>query len=104
MLKICYILGNGNSESESAIIKPTYKKRKSNPNIQSTSSKKNKDNAQVDNSGSDSDSVMVSYKSKKSAMPAGPSDQGATAILVCIIFVFILPAGNWFAKLVMVGW
>lgn len=34
---------------------------------------------------SDSDEVVMSYKSKRSAMPDGPSDQGATSILVSIV-------------------
>lgn len=34
----------------------------------------------VDDSSED-DSVTVSYKSNRTALPAGPSDQGATAIL-----------------------
>lgn len=33
------------------------------------------------NDSSEDDSVTVSYKSNRTAMPAGPSDQGATAIL-----------------------
>lgn len=35
-----------------------------------------------DASSSEEEVVSVSYKSKKSAMPEGPQDQGATAILV----------------------
>lgn len=34
----------------------------------------------VDNNSED-DSITVSYKSNRTALPAGPSDQGATAIL-----------------------
>lgn len=34
----------------------------------------------VDDSSED-DSVTVSYKSSRTALPAGPNDQGATAIL-----------------------
>jgi len=37
-------------------------------------------NCDVDDSSED-DNVTVSYKSNRTALPAGPSDQGATAIL-----------------------
>lgn len=39
-----------------------------------------KTNCDVDDNSED-DSVTVSYKSNRTALPAGPSDQGATAIL-----------------------
>lgn len=38
-----------------------------------------------DDSSSSGEDVMVSYKSKRSAMPAGSSDQNATATLVNIL-------------------
>lgn len=47
-------------------------------------------------SSSEEEVVSVSYKSKKSAMPDGPQDQGATAILVgfncsvCLQYIFML--------------
>lgn len=39
-----------------------------------------KTSCDVDDSSED-DSITVSYKSNRTALPAGPSDQGATAIL-----------------------
>lgn len=70
------------------MIRPSKKKHRVNPNIQSTSTRKHKDTGAESTktkSDSDSDSVTVSYKSKRMAMPAGPSDQGATSKLVGII-------------------
>lgn len=77
---------NNSSENEasgSVVVKADDKKRY-NPNYHSsTASKRNKKK-----NGSDSDSnaekssdedVVVSYKSKRSALPEGPRDQGATA-------------------------
>lgn len=49
--------------------------------ILQTNTKKLKDQRHIDNNSSDDESVTVSYKSSKTPMPAGPSDQGATAIL-----------------------
>lgn len=46
--------------------------------MQSSSKAKDKKDLDV----SDEEAVGVSYKSNKSAMPDGPTDQGATAILV----------------------
>lgn len=34
-----------------------------------------------DDDNSEDDNITVSYKSNRTALPAGPSDQGATAIL-----------------------
>lgn len=63
-------------------MKRSEKKRKMNPNVQSTSKKmKNVKVDMSDDSSNDSDSVMVSYKSSKTAMSSGPSDQGATSTL-----------------------
>lgn len=46
-----------------------------------TSTKKYQEKTTHDNDDSEEDSVTVSYKSNRTALPAGPSDQGATAIL-----------------------
>lgn len=56
-------------------------KIKSNPNVQTTSRKKHSTN-DSSNSETDEKIVGVSYKSNRSAAPAGPADQGATAVLV----------------------
>lgn len=64
------------------MVRPTKRKSKVNPNIQMTSRLEKKQKTTT-NSGSDSDDITVSYKSKRSAMPEGPQDQGATAVLVC---------------------
>ncbi|XP_058464360.1 E3 ubiquitin-protein ligase RNF113A [Malaya genurostris] len=71
-----------NDEAESAIIIGQERKRKANPNVQSTSSLKSRRKATENCSDSDtSDEVGVSYKSNRSAAPTGPQDQGATAEL-----------------------
>lgn len=73
-------------EPESAVIINQDKRRKANPNVQSTSSLKQHRKA-TQNASSESDSddedrtVGVSYKSNRNAAPAGPHDQGATAEL-----------------------
>lgn len=54
-------------------------KIKSNPNIQTTSRKKQNDSS---NSETEESAVGVSYRSNRSAAPAGPADQGATAVIV----------------------
>jgi len=70
------------SENEDAttVVRPNRRKSKINPNVQRSSRLEKKQKADA-SSGSDSDEVMVSYKSKRSAMPEGPQDQGATATL-----------------------
>lgn len=50
--------------------------------ILQTNTKRLKDQQKdIDNDSSEEESVTVSYKSSRTPMPAGPSDQGATAIL-----------------------
>lgn len=47
-----------------------------------TNTRKLKDQQQkINNDSSEEESITVSYKSSRTPMPAGPSDQGATAIL-----------------------
>lgn len=47
-----------------------------------TNTKRLKDQEKdIDNDTSEDESITVSYKSTRTPMPAGPSDQGATAIL-----------------------
>lgn len=72
------------NEDHPTIVRPNKRKFKVNPNIQRSSRLEKKHKTQDVNGssgGSDSDDVMVSYKSKRSAMPDGPQDQGATATL-----------------------
>jgi RING finger protein 113A len=67
--------------SGSVVVKPEDKKRY-NPNYHSsTASKKNRkrNDSDSDAEKSSDDDIVVSYKSKRSAMPEGPRDQGATA-------------------------
>ncbi|KAH1001192.1 E3 ubiquitin-protein ligase RNF113A [Dendroctonus ponderosae] len=70
-------------EEQPAVVRRMKRKAKINPNIQRTGKqeKRQKADQEIDGSGSDSDEVMVSYKSNRSAMPSGPQDQGATAVL-----------------------
>jgi len=71
--------GDDSSEDETTVVK---KERKQNRNlmVQSTNMKKQQEKTSYNDSSED-DSLTVSYKSNRTAMPAGPSDQGATAIL-----------------------
>ncbi|XP_030756349.1 E3 ubiquitin-protein ligase RNF113A [Sitophilus oryzae] len=70
-------------DEKPAVVRSNKRKFKVNPNIQQSTrlEKKLKAEANETDSGSDSDSVLISYKSNKSAMPRGPQDQGATATL-----------------------
>lgn len=70
------------SDNETVVVKNDA--RKFNPNKQSTAAmkKKKKQENEGHSSGSnDEDKITVTYKSKKTAMPEGPRDQGATAEL-----------------------
>lgn len=74
---------SSDEEATSSVVRPTKRKAKNNPNVHCT--KRLIKRTTADGSGSSSSEeevVSVSYKSKKSAMPEGPQDQGATAILV----------------------
>lgn len=70
-------------ETQSAVVRAESRRRKINPNFQSTKSaklKRQKKESGSSDSESSEDDVGVTYKSKRTAGPAGPSDQGATAI------------------------
>ncbi|CAG9834854.1 unnamed protein product [Diabrotica balteata] len=68
------------NEQKEQIVKHSKRKIKSNPNIQSTSNTQNRErNREKESSSSSDEDFRVNYKSNKSAMSAGPSDQGATA-------------------------
>ncbi|XP_058837732.1 E3 ubiquitin-protein ligase RNF113A [Topomyia yanbarensis] len=72
------------AETESNVVINHERKRKANPNVQSTSALKSRRKTAGVSSDSDtdvSDDIGVKYKSKRSAVPAGPQDQGATAEL-----------------------
>lgn len=76
---------SGNDESGSVVVKPDDKK-KYNPNYHSSTANKKAKKRDSDDSGSDADKssgddIVVTYKSKRSAAPEGPRDQGATAEL-----------------------
>lgn len=73
----------GNEEATSAVVQPTYRKAKHNPNVHSTNSKRKRTDKEVDSSSSEEeeDGPSVSYKSNRSAMPSGSTDQNATAVL-----------------------
>lgn len=76
---------NSSDEGESTSVVNKAEKRKYNPNVFSSSSirkaKKEKDSDESDSNQSSDDDVVVKYKSKRSAAPEGPRDQGATAEL-----------------------
>ncbi|XP_046403926.1 E3 ubiquitin-protein ligase RNF113A [Ischnura elegans] len=75
---------SNSSEDETTVVKKEKKSKENNPLFQSTAGKstKNKKEDEVkDEEEDDADSVMVSYRSKRTAIREGPSDMGATAIL-----------------------
>ncbi|XP_063985781.1 E3 ubiquitin-protein ligase RNF113A [Diachasmimorpha longicaudata] len=71
---------NDSSDDETTIVKKEKKVAENNPLRQSTSITKREKTETCDSSEEES-SVMVAYKSTKSSQIAGPSDQGATAVL-----------------------
>ncbi|KMQ91339.1 putative ring finger protein 113a [Lasius niger] len=72
--------GDDSSEDETTVVKKEKKQHDHNPMIQSTNVRKQQEKTNY-NDDSDDDDITVSYKSSRTALPAGPSDQGATAIL-----------------------
>ncbi|OXU27882.1 hypothetical protein TSAR_010521 [Trichomalopsis sarcophagae] len=66
-------------DDTTTVVKKEKKIDKSNPLIQRTNSKRQ--GKPKHSSDSEDESVLVSYKSKKTALPSGPCDQGATATL-----------------------
>ncbi|CAH1117287.1 unnamed protein product [Phaedon cochleariae] len=71
---------NSANEDDQTIVKHGKRKSRSNPNIQNTSKLQRKKDKEGEGPSSSSDEdFLVSYKSNKSAMAAGPADQGATA-------------------------
>ncbi|XP_015522757.1 E3 ubiquitin-protein ligase RNF113A [Neodiprion pinetum] len=73
---------NDDSEEEAVtVVKKEKKTDVQNPMRQSTSIKRQRPVIGENDEEAEDDSVTVSYKSKRNVMPAGPSDQGATAIL-----------------------
>ncbi|KFB50443.1 hypothetical protein ZHAS_00018474 [Anopheles sinensis] len=72
-------------EEESSVVVTHDKRKKANPNVQSTTAVRKAQRKSLDANSSNSDedeaSVVVSYKSKRTAQSEGPRDQGATAEL-----------------------
>lgn len=70
-------------EPESAVVRATTKVQKANPNIHKTAALARKTKQQENSCGSsaEEEDPILSYKSNKSVMPAGPSDQGATSVV-----------------------
>lgn len=70
------------SDTESTVVRSNNKSRKVNPNVHKTALLKSRNQRQQDESNesnSDND-ITVSYKSRKTTVGVGPSDQGATAV------------------------
>ncbi|CAD6991716.1 RING finger protein 113A [Ceratitis capitata] len=72
-------------ENISAVVRGDNHRKRLNPNFQSTKQiahkRERKDETSSSSSNEDDDNkVTVSYRSKKSALPSGPQDQGATSI------------------------
>lgn len=76
---------DSSDNEKSAVVRNEIRRKRTNPNFQSTKSlaaKREKQTAQSSSDENDQEdtNIVVSYKSNKSAAPAGPADQGATAI------------------------
>lgn len=85
LYRLFHIADESGSDTQPSVVRPSKRKLKHNPNVQSTDAllKKQKKGAVSSNeSSSDDEQTALSYKSKRSAMPEGPQDQGATAVLV----------------------
>lgn len=91
-----FLVDESDSDTQPSVVRPTKRKGKHNPNVQSTSAilKRQKQNASSNESSSGEEHTAVSYKSKRSALPEGPQDQGATAVLVCHFFFKSFVLGN----------
>lgn len=83
-------LEKSNPDDQPTVVHKGKRKIKSNPNIQRTKHLEKKMRSQDNASSSSDEDFRVTYKSNKSAVPAGPSDQGATATIVgsfiCYVF------------------
>ncbi|XP_073829644.1 RING finger protein mdlc [Musca autumnalis] len=80
--------GSDDEEQQtSAVVRLEQRRKRANPNFQSTKhikSKKERTTKDSSSSSDDSDDdkgVLVTYKSKRTAMPSGPQDQGATSVV-----------------------
>lgn len=76
---------NSDGETTSAVVRSDNQRKRSNPNFQSTkqlvNKRERKTEASSESGNEDEDNkISVSYKSKRSALPSGPQDQGATSI------------------------
>lgn len=73
------------SEKESSVVRAKKSTNANNPNVHQTTRQSNIKARKKENSSSSSEEdegkITVSYKSKRTALPDGPSDQGATATL-----------------------
>ncbi|XP_043278969.1 E3 ubiquitin-protein ligase RNF113A [Venturia canescens] len=72
---------NQSSDDETTVVKKEKRIDDKNPLRQSTSTKQRKVKECQEDDESEEEGISVSYKSKRTPMPAGPSDQGATAVL-----------------------
>ncbi|XP_037902476.1 E3 ubiquitin-protein ligase RNF113A [Hermetia illucens] len=73
---------DSDAEQQSAVVRAENRRKKTNPNIQSTKTfqkRKKEESSSGSDKSSDDEDVGVSYRSKRTALPQGPSDQGATA-------------------------
>ncbi|XP_018787997.1 PREDICTED: RING finger protein 113A [Bactrocera latifrons] len=76
---------NSDGETTSAVVRSDNSRKRSNPNFQSTKQlihkRERKTEASSESGNEEEDNkIGVSYKSKRSALPSGPQDQGATSI------------------------
>lgn len=81
------MISEKNEEDQPTVVHKVKRTAKSNPNIQCTKNLEKKKKFENEELSSSDEDFRVTYKSNKSAMPAGPSDQGATATVVCIFIL-----------------
>lgn len=81
-LSLSILIENSDSEDQHTIMKKNVRRAKSNPNIQCTKNLEKKQKIHDEEIESDNEDFRVTYKSNKTAVPVGPSDQGATATVV----------------------
>ncbi|XP_008550896.1 E3 ubiquitin-protein ligase RNF113A [Microplitis demolitor] len=71
---------SGSSEDETKVVKKERRNLGPNPLRQSTNTSSKRKTTKTESS-EDEENITVSYKSRRTAVVAGPSDQGATAVI-----------------------
>lgn len=72
---------SSSSEDETTVVKKEKRQPILNSLVQKSNKKSSVKHDEISKSSSEDENVSVSYRSKRSAAPEGPDDQGATAVL-----------------------